>query len=528
MTKTTTKSSRTTVVLSWVIALACFGAGAFFLQKMPAPQPGQLPPKDLQKQSAAARKATTERIKEEQAHRTLPAQYSKQLVEQTEVMAKKNLEEELKRFEQMSAQMNRRKEDMLARIEKRRLPASAPADGNDTSPARNIPHPGTLPPHPSAEDIYNQIRAYEAEIQQNHLAVTAAKQALARGLSFPETYRSLKGGASHMPSFQELVRRQAGGDWQTEGSSNASGGLAVKSTYDLNNYRGLMGQMGRQAGLAGSRLEGLFGAVRRVERGGTGAGIGQGNGQPGQGQPGGQPGGQGNGQGSGQGGSGLSGYGGEGQGSATDGNRRVVNRYAGQRLDPEMVKAQALPGRRFSHNAQRKGWLYINTWYMIGPWENYGREDFSIVHPPEVAVDFDAVYTDGQKGEGLMETDAHPIRQEGQKVWLDGTLRWKFMQSESMHNVVPVTTGHSTYYAYTELYFDQPATMLVAIGTDDSGRVWINGKDVWRDYGTSWYNIDEHIAPFRFRQGWNKILVRLENGGGGAAGFSFLILPQRK
>ena len=57
------------------------------------------------------------------------------------------------------------------------------------------------------------------------------------------------------------------------------------------------------------------------------------------------------------------------------------------------------------------------------------------------------------------------------------------MQSESMHNVPPVTTGHSTYYAYTELYFDEATTMLVAIGTDDSGRVWINGKDVWRDYG---------------------------------------------
>ena len=49
------------------------------------------------------------------------------------------------------------------------------------------------------------------------------------------------------------------------------------------------------------------------------------------------------------------------------------------------------------------------------------------------------------------------------------------MLSESMHNTVPVTTGHSTYYAYTELYFDEATTMLVAIGTDDSGRVWING-----------------------------------------------------
>lgn len=68
-------------------------------------------------------------------------------------------------------------------------------------------------------------------------------------------------------------------------------------------------------------------------------------------------------------------------------------------------------------------------------------------------MDFDAVYTDGQVGTGVMETDSHPIKVIGEEVYLDGTLRWKFMQSESMHNTVPVTTGHSTYYAYTELYF---------------------------------------------------------------------------
>ncbi len=50
----------------------------------------------------------------------------------------------------------------------------------------------------------------------------------------------------------------------------------------------------------------------------------------------------------------------------------------------------------------------------------------------------------------------------------------------------------------------------------------LTAKDVWRDYGTSWYNIDEHIAPFQFRQGeWNKVLVRLENGGGGRVGLVF-------
>src|SRR5690606_12897096 len=109
---------------------------------------------------------------------------------------------------------------------------------------------------------------------------------------------------------------------------------------------------------------------------------------------------------------------------------------------------------------------------------------------PEISIDLDAVYKNGQVGWGIAETDSDPLKVIGPRVRLDGTLRWKFMQSESMYNTVPVTTDHSTYYAHTELYFDEATTMLVALGTDDSGRVWINGKDVWQDKGTSWYHID--------------------------------------
>jgi hypothetical protein len=78
---------------------------------------------------------------------------------------------------------------------------------------------------------------------------------------------------------------------------------------------------------------------------------------------------------------------------------------------------------------------------MIGPWENYRCDDFSIVHSPKVSIDFDAVYTDGQKGKGVVEFDSHPIKVAGTEIWLDGTFHRKFMQSESMHNTLPVATN---------------------------------------------------------------------------------------
>lgn len=180
--------------------------------------------------------------------------------------------------------MRSRKESLLSQVEARKLPRSAPKDANDVSAARKIPKAGNPPlgSDPSVQDIYEMLRQYEREIQQNHLAVNAAKQTLQKGLSFPEVYKSLQQSSTRMPDFEELIAMQTGGaDWERSGRSNASAGLSVRSTADLNNYRGLLSQASRQAGLAGSRLESLFGLVRNVGKPGNAAGNGKGNGNGG-------------------------------------------------------------------------------------------------------------------------------------------------------------------------------------------------------------------------------------------------------
>ena len=55
MTKTTTGSSRLTVILSWIIALACFVGGALFIWMMPSPDQGAI---DLQAKNKSLRKAS--------------------------------------------------------------------------------------------------------------------------------------------------------------------------------------------------------------------------------------------------------------------------------------------------------------------------------------------------------------------------------------------------------------------------------------------------------------------------------------
>lgn len=503
-------------VLSWVIAIGLLWGGYWLISNSGIFSSNKSPIHPHLSETKKSQTKNPKSIKQAQTQRHLLEKYSRELVTQSEQKAKKELQSQIKKFQEMSEKMRLRRDAMLEKVEKRRLPVGSPSNANDTREARAIP-PVEQPDitDMSVEEIYNLLRDYENEIQKNHIAVSAAKQALSKGQSFPEVYRSLKTGTTKMPSYEDLIARKV--------VTNGEGRMSVASTADLNDYRDILSDANRQAGLAASRLSNLFGAGRSVRTSNGVGGLAKAGGRFGHGGNG-QNGNAGSGNGGQPGGEGD----GNGEGGAGDNNgveKTPLRAYSGRKIDADLAKARALPGRRFSRDAKRSGWLYINTWYMIGPWESYGRNDFSIVHPPEISVDFDAVYTDGQRGKGIEEVDAHPTKMIGRDVYLDGTLRWKFMQSESLHNVVPVTTGHSTYYAYTELYFDEATTMLVAIGTDDSGRVWINDKDVWQDTGTSWYNIDEHITPFKFRQGWNKILIRLENGGGGPCGFSFLIIP---
>lgn len=72
-----------------------------------------------------------------------------------------------------------------------------------------------------------------------------------------------------------------------------------------------------------------------------------------------------------------------------------------QRLDVEKIKAEALPGRRFTGQSPRRGWLYVDTWYVIGPWENHGKIDWSNIHAPEFEIDLAKTYPGGKGGREL-------------------------------------------------------------------------------------------------------------------------------
>jgi hypothetical protein len=181
--------------------------------------------------------------------------------------------------------------------------------------------------------------------------------------------------------------------------------------------------------------------------------------------------------------------------------------------DPDLGNFEAVPGRRLVTGGRTSEWLYVDTWYIIGPFPgDRRRENLDVRFGPEANVNLDDVFTgkDGIKI-GWDYKKVGFVRQgPGPK-----TAYWKIEPRR--------VVAYAIYYAYTELYSDVPREVWIATGTDDYGKLWINDELVWRSpKERKPYNATENIQLVNLRQGQNKVLYRVENAGG-TMGFSLLI-----
>ncbi len=158
---------------------------------------------------------------------------------------------------------------------------------------------------------------------------------------------------------------------------------------------------------------------------------------------------------------------------------------------------QAIPGRRVTgEGAPHAAWMYVDSWYVIGPFPNPGRRNINTPFPPETTVDLDASYA-GKDGRAVT---------------------WAFCQYNGAEMVPPVAEEYAIYYMYTELYFDRPRDAWVAIGSDDQSTLWVDSQMVWKSSaGLKGWQIGEGLRRVHFQAGRNPVLLRVENGWNGVS-----------
>ena len=166
-------------------------------------------------------------------------------------------------------------------------------------------------------------------------------------------------------------------------------------------------------------------------------------------------------------------------------------------------------GRMFGAGGEYANRVYLNSWYIIGPFAGrHGADLFdNPSYPPEKAVLLDAVYYGKDKR----------------------LLQWRYVTSQSYPFYPPDETEDSVYYGYTEVSVDQACDLTAWIGVDDDVQIYLNDQLVWKGgnvnkgsyfntiFNTSNtylrdYNRTEGKRVLHFNKGRNKIFFKLSNG----------------
>ena len=149
--------------------------------------------------------------------------------------------------------------------------------------------------------------------------------------------------------------------------------------------------------------------------------------------------------------------------------------------------------------------MYLDSWYVIGPFEGQGALSMERVYPPEDGVDLEASYR------GL---DAR-------------LLGWRYASRGFYPFVPPDRAENAVYYAYTELRVAHEQTLWFSFASDDDLKVWLDGQLVWHSspgikawHRTPFYFAHEQAASMamaegsrrvRLAPGVHRLLVKLYN-----------------
>lgn len=144
-------------------------------------------------------------------------------------------------------------------------------------------------------------------------------------------------------------------------------------------------------------------------------------------------------------------------------------------------------------------WMYVNSWYVIGPFPNPDRINIRRRFAPESVVDLEATY---------IGKNEKPIR------WVFEQARSSVRALENRALVIPASSEeYGIWYAYSELFVDRECDLWLAVGSDDRSDVWLNDMHIWGSSNElkSW-RINEGFRKVHFKKGRNRFLARVENG----------------
>ena len=175
-------------------------------------------------------------------------------------------------------------------------------------------------------------------------------------------------------------------------------------------------------------------------------------------------------------------------GNADDGKHELVRVASPPAVDVATLHTAA--GRVFGPGGTYAERVYLDTWYVIGPFAGQGDESMAHGYPPEDGVDLDAAYP-GPEGR---------------------TLTWQFTSRGFYPFIPPDRRDDAVYYAYTELRVDEDRDVWLSIAADDDSMMWLDERLVWVGspgdkpwYHPPYYLRDELVGSLALAEGQRRV-----------------------
>ncbi len=181
---------------------------------------------------------------------------------------------------------------------------------------------------------------------------------------------------------------------------------------------------------------------------------------------------------------------------------RVEIRYAAEMVEAEgRGVAAGFADAAYNHRAWPLTWLSrerltVRNWWIIGPFRSDNGRGFDTVYPPEQDFDPD-----------------RPCRADG-----GATLLWQYVHGRNpwlnVGEILDYVGQPGVAYAATYVYSPQ-AQEVQARFELGNGKIWVNGKQVYRFYGQiGFVKMTDGFAErlsVRLDEGWNEILLKIES-----------------
>ncbi len=152
---------------------------------------------------------------------------------------------------------------------------------------------------------------------------------------------------------------------------------------------------------------------------------------------------------------------------------------------------------------------FLRTWLVAGPY---------------------AALPAGGNGGSCEVSDEDPLGDEAQAIpqlgALAGENTWfAYFDTNARFNFLAVMGGPTPREVYAAAWVrsDTARTATLAMGIDDGGRAYWNGEEVFEVGSCQGTNIDQFKAPVEVDAGWNRLLIRVRDQGGGWALYARLL-----